>query len=132
MPVCFIEAPQGMRMDAKKKLVEKTSAALHEAFQLDDTRVFIREYPLENVGQDGHLQTELRPICFVEAPKGTPIDAKRTLVRKINEAVTEALSTARSTLIFVREYALEDVAEDGRLQAENPDVLEVVKRLSAN
>lgn len=44
MPICFIEAP-AVSTDAKTKLVEKATAALREAYQLNDYRVFIREYP---------------------------------------------------------------------------------------
>jgi hypothetical protein len=32
MPVCLIEAPTGIRRDAKKRLVERTTAALNEAY----------------------------------------------------------------------------------------------------
>jgi hypothetical protein len=44
MPVCLIEAPTGIRRDAKKRLMEKTTAALNEA--IPDVRIFLREYHL--------------------------------------------------------------------------------------
>jgi phenylpyruvate tautomerase PptA (4-oxalocrotonate tautomerase family) len=43
MPVCLIEAPTGIRRDAKKRLVERTTAALNEAYPVPDVRIFLRE-----------------------------------------------------------------------------------------
>jgi hypothetical protein len=66
-PIIFIEAPAGIRGDAKKRLVEKTTAALDEAYHIPDVRVFLREYPLENASKAGRLQSDNPEI--VEAMK---------------------------------------------------------------
>jgi phenylpyruvate tautomerase PptA (4-oxalocrotonate tautomerase family) len=58
MPVVFIEAPPGIRPDAKKKLVETITAAIDEAYHIGDTLIFLREYPAENVAVAGRLQSE--------------------------------------------------------------------------
>ena len=58
MPVVFIEAPSGIRSEAKKKMVEKITAAIDEAYHIGDTLIFFREYPAENVAMDGRLQSE--------------------------------------------------------------------------
>jgi phenylpyruvate tautomerase PptA (4-oxalocrotonate tautomerase family) len=58
MPVVFIEAPPGIRVDAKKKLVEKITTAIDEAYHIGGTLIFLREYPAENVAMDGCLQSE--------------------------------------------------------------------------
>ena len=58
MPVVFIEAPPGIRSEAKKKMVEKITAAIDEAYHIGDTLIFFREYPAENVAMDGRLQSE--------------------------------------------------------------------------
>ena len=58
MPVVFIEAPPGIRANAKKKMVEKVTSAIDEAYHIGDTLVFLREYAPENVALDGHLQSE--------------------------------------------------------------------------
>ena len=58
MPICFIEAPPGLRADAKKRMVEKITSALHEAYHIGDTLIFLREYPAEKVAMDGRLQSE--------------------------------------------------------------------------
>jgi hypothetical protein len=49
MPVVFIEAPPRIRLEAKKKMLEKTTTAIDEAYHIGDTLVFPREYPPENV-----------------------------------------------------------------------------------
>ena len=51
-------------------------------------------------------------------------------MRKITEAVDEAYHRG-DMLIFLREYAAEDVAMDGRLQSENPRILEALKKIEA-
>jgi len=58
MPVVFIEAPPGIRPEAKKKMVEKITAAIDDAYHIGDTLIFLREYPAENVAMDGRLQSE--------------------------------------------------------------------------
>jgi phenylpyruvate tautomerase PptA (4-oxalocrotonate tautomerase family) len=58
MPVVFIEAPPGLRSDAKKKLVAQITSAIDEAYHIGDTLVFLREYPAEMVAMDGRLQSE--------------------------------------------------------------------------
>ena len=58
MPVVFIEAPPRLRPDAKRKLVEKLTTAIDEAYHIGDTLVFLREYPAENVAMNGTLQSE--------------------------------------------------------------------------
>ena len=58
MPVLFIEAPQGIRPEAKRKMVEKLTTAIDEAYHIGDTLIFLREYPAENVSMDGRLQSE--------------------------------------------------------------------------
>jgi phenylpyruvate tautomerase PptA (4-oxalocrotonate tautomerase family) len=58
MPIVFIEAPPGIRPEAKKTLVARITAAIDDAYHIGDTLVFLREYPPENVAMDGHLQSE--------------------------------------------------------------------------
>jgi phenylpyruvate tautomerase PptA (4-oxalocrotonate tautomerase family) len=58
MPICFIEAPPGVPADAKKRMVEKVTAAIDEAYRTGNTLIFLREYPPENVALDGLLQSE--------------------------------------------------------------------------
>ncbi len=70
------------------------------------------------------------PVVFIEAPPGIKTQAKKQLVEKITTAIDEAYHIG-DTLIFLREYLAENVAMDGRLQSENPQILEALKRISA-
>jgi phenylpyruvate tautomerase PptA (4-oxalocrotonate tautomerase family) len=72
----------------------------------------------------------LMPVLFVEAPPGIRPEAKRKMVQRLTEAIDEAYHIG-DTLIFLREYSAENVAMDGRLQSENPKILEALKKISA-
>ena len=58
MPVCRIEAPPGIGTVAKKKLVEKITSAIDEAYHIGDTLVFLQECSPENVALNGRLLSE--------------------------------------------------------------------------
>jgi phenylpyruvate tautomerase PptA (4-oxalocrotonate tautomerase family) len=59
MPMCYIEAPPGISADAKKKMMEKITAAIDEGYNhIGDTFVFLHEDKLENVMMNGRLQSE--------------------------------------------------------------------------
>ena len=58
MPVCRIEAPPGISTVAKKKMVEKITAAIDEAYHIGDTLVFLQECSPENVALNGRLLSE--------------------------------------------------------------------------
>jgi phenylpyruvate tautomerase PptA (4-oxalocrotonate tautomerase family) len=68
------------------------------------------------------------PVVFIEAPPGIGTEAKKALMQKITTAIDEAYHIG-DTLIFLREYPVENVAMDGSLQSENPRILEVLKRI---
>ena len=71
------------------------------------------------------------PVIFIEAPPGIRPGAKQKLMEKITIAVDEAYHIG-DTLIFLREYPAENVAMDGRLQSENPKILEALKKITAS
>jgi hypothetical protein len=58
MPVVFIDAPPGIRADAKKKMMEKITAAIDDAYHIGDTLIFLREHAIDNVAMDGRIQSE--------------------------------------------------------------------------
>ena len=70
------------------------------------------------------------PVVFIEAPPGIKPEAKRQMVQKITTAIDEAYHIG-DTLIFLREYPAENVAMEGRLQSENPKIMEALKKISA-
>ena len=75
--------------------------------------------------QESHM-----PVLFIEAPPGIRPEAKRTMIKKLTDAIDEAYHIG-DTLIFLREYPAENVAMDGRIQSENPKILEALKNISA-
>jgi phenylpyruvate tautomerase PptA (4-oxalocrotonate tautomerase family) len=135
MPQFFIEAPQGVRPEAKQKMMKEVTAAIDEAYQkIGDVRVWLREYPAENVAQDGRIQAEpIRPLCFLEAPELSSLDAKRKMAEKINAAIHDAyqgLANTQETLVLMNHYPLENAGWAGRLQADNPEIVEGLRRLN--
>lgn len=68
------------------------------------------------------------PVLFIEAPLGIRPEKKRVMMQKITEAIDEAYHIG-DTLIFHREYRVENVAMDGRIQSENPKILEALKKI---
>jgi phenylpyruvate tautomerase PptA (4-oxalocrotonate tautomerase family) len=71
------------------------------------------------------------PVVLIEVPPGIDPEAKRRMMEKIT-SVLEEVYPLGETLIFLREYALEDVAENGRFQSKNSQVLEAAReRMSA-
>ena len=68
------------------------------------------------------------PVVFIEAPPGIQNDAKKQRVDRITAAIDDAYHIGE-TLIFLREYPPDNVAMDGRLQSDNPKILEALKKI---
>jgi phenylpyruvate tautomerase PptA (4-oxalocrotonate tautomerase family) len=135
MPQFFIEAPTGIRADAKQRMMEEVTAAIDDAYHIPDVRVWLREYPAENVAQDGRIQAEpMKLLCFLEAPELYSLDAKRKMADRINAAVSAAysgLANTEETLILMNHYPLENAGFGGRgLQSDNPQFVEALANLN--
>jgi phenylpyruvate tautomerase PptA (4-oxalocrotonate tautomerase family) len=133
MPMIFIEGPPGLSHAAKKKMVADLTRADNEAYQFDDVRVWLREYPPELYAQDGVLGAPVRPIATLEAPELGNIEAKRTLVERINAALAEAyagLADTTNIMVFINGYPLEQVGWAGRMQSDVPETVAAARRLS--
>jgi hypothetical protein len=134
MPQFFIEAPEGIRPDAKRTLMEEITSAIDAAYQIPDVRVWLREYPAENVAQDGRINAEpVRPVCFLEAPELDSLDARRTMAKKILSAMADAyagIANTEETLILMNQYPLESAGFAGRLQSDNPEIVEAIRQLN--
>jgi phenylpyruvate tautomerase PptA (4-oxalocrotonate tautomerase family) len=134
MPQFFVEAPTGIRDDAKRALMKDVTAAIDEAYHIPDVRIWLREYPADNVAQDGHLGAEaIRPVCFLEAPELSSLDAKRKMAERILTAVGQAydgIANTAETLILMNHYPLENAGFAGRLQADDPRLVEAMKQLN--
>ena len=83
MPVFTIDAPSGAPQDAKHKMMKEVTEALHEAWPIPDTRGWLREYPADNVSQDGRIQAEpMRPVCSLEAPELTNLESNASWCKR--------------------------------------------------
>lgn len=120
MPISYLDVPEGLATEGKEELVNRVYAALHEAYPFpDDVRIFIREWPAGSVSQDGLLGVEpVRPVFTMHVPQGGSVEARRTMVSRINAAVTDAYH-APKFMIFITEYPLDLVALDGKIHADN-------------
>ncbi len=106
--------------------------ALHEAYPFpDDVRIFLREWPLGSVSQDGRLDSEpARPVFMMHVPQGVGLDAKRKMVSGVNRAVAEAYRPQKF-MIFMQEYPLDSVSLDGRLHSDNAERVEEQEKVYA-
>jgi hypothetical protein len=134
MPQFFVEAPIGIRDDAKQKMMKDLTAAIDDAYHIPDVRVWLREYQADNVAQDGRLGAEaIRPVCFLEAPELSSLDAKRKMAERILTAIDQAydgIANTAETLILMNHYPLENAGFAGRLQADDPQLVEAMKQLN--
>jgi phenylpyruvate tautomerase PptA (4-oxalocrotonate tautomerase family) len=120
MPIGYLDVPAGLDLGKKRQLVKAMYEALHEAYPFpDDTRIFVREWPLDCVSQNGQLGAEpVRPAFNVHVPRGLNIDAKRKMLEKVNAAVADAYHLPEF-ITFMHEHSLDLVAVEGKLLADN-------------
>ena len=133
MPMIFVEGPPGLSDVAKKKMVEDVTRAADEAYHVPDVRLWLREYPPERYAQDGVIGAWVRPIAILEVPELGSIEAKRTLVARIDAALAEAydgLADTSNVMVFLNGYPLEQVGWAGRMQSDRPEIVESVKQLA--
>ena len=130
MPITYLDVPKGIRIEEKNKLAKAICPALHEAYPYpDDVRIFLREWRPDSVSQDGQLGSEpVRPVFMMHVPEGANIDAKRKMLRKINDAIVEAYHLPKF-MIFMQEYPLDRVALDGGLHSDNKARVEAQKEV---
>ena len=125
----FLEVPTGISNVARQRLVAKLTAALHEAYHdpSDDYRMFFREYPPANVGQNGALGSDLvEPVYFIEDPSLPDLETRRRLVEQLDAAIAEAyrgIADTRDIMILINEYPLENSGSGGRLTSELPNIV---------
>jgi phenylpyruvate tautomerase PptA (4-oxalocrotonate tautomerase family) len=125
MPVGYLDVPAGAGLDRKRELVKAIYDAMHEAYPFpDDTRIFLREWPLDGVSQNGLLGSEpARPVLTVHVPQGTKIEARRTMLKKINKAVADTYRLP-DFMTFLHEHSFEAVALNGGLLADDQQRVE--------
>jgi len=125
MPIGYLDVPAGADRTKKEALVKAMYEAMHEAYPFpDDTRIFLREWPLDSVSQNGLLGSEpVRPVFTMHVPQGVNTDAKRKVLKKINAAVADAYPLP-DFMTFIVEYPLDLVAHDGGLLADDQQRVE--------
>ena len=131
MPIAYLDVPLGSHTAEKKMLLTRIYEALSEAYPFPpDHRVFVREWAVESVSQDGKLGSEpARPVLILHAPEGVSVDAKRKMLKGVNAAVAEAYHNLPDFMIFIQEYPLELVARNGTLHSDNPERVEKQKNV---
>lgn len=70
------------------------------------------------------------PVVFIDAPPGIGDEARREMMQKVTDAVEGAYRIGE-TLVFLREHQLHNVALNGGLQSDNPELLEILGSTSA-
>jgi hypothetical protein len=122
MPIGYLDVPTGVDLDRKRELVKAMYGALHEAWPFpDDVRIFLREWPLESVSQNGLLGSEpVRPVLTMHIPQGANVEVKRKVLRKVNAAVAAAYQLP-DFMTFIVEYPLDLVAHEGDLLADDTE-----------
>jgi hypothetical protein len=125
MPIGYLDVPTGVDLDSKRELVKAMYGALHEAWPFpDDVRIFLREWPLESVSQNGLLGSEpVRPVLTLHIPAGAKVEVKRKVLRKINAAVAAAYRRP-DFMTFIVEYPLDLVAHQGDLLSDDTERVE--------
>ncbi|MHA6624899.1 hypothetical protein ACU61A_05725 [Pseudonocardia sichuanensis] len=135
MPLLFLEAPTGLDARTKATLMAELTDAVDRTYRFPDTRIFLREYPAENVCQDGRVGAgAVRPVAFLEAPELASVDAKRALVVDIQAVIARHLAgvaDVEQTLVLINQYPLEHVGWHRQLQSDNPVIVQAVEAMNA-
>jgi phenylpyruvate tautomerase PptA (4-oxalocrotonate tautomerase family) len=120
MPIGYLDVPTGADLATKRELVKAMYDAMHEVYPFpDDTRIFLREWPLDSVSQNGQLGSEpARPVFTIHVPQDGNTTAKRTMLKRINEAVATAYGLP-DFMVFLHQHSLDTVAADGVLLADD-------------
>src|SRR5687767_15178354 len=131
MPICTIEGPAGLSRQAREMLIRKTLTLLVDVYQMPDDRVFLNEYDISNVGHTTHDGSDAllvqshkaRPMCTFHTPEGLAVEGRRRLVKEMTSTMAEAygVTDLRDILIFIQEYPIDVVGNNGYLQSENPE-----------
>ena len=113
-----------------KELLKGIYEALREAYPFPpDHRIYVREWPLNSVSQDGQLGSEPpRPVFQIHAPTGLSVEAKRKMMKSINAGVAKAYNNLPEFLILLQEYPQDRVAINGNLNADNQEYFEELSR----
>jgi hypothetical protein len=136
MPVAIIDIPSGLKSSAKEQLHKDVAEIMHDAYQIPDNRVYLREWAAEHTSFDGVVGAPFRPICNYIVPPILTDESRRTLVSRVSSAVNKACDlrtevvklpsgeevSTQWLLQFFFEVPLEQAALDDLMASENPMV----------
>jgi hypothetical protein len=139
MPVAYIDLPTDLGVETKNKLMKEVFEAMHHAWNIPDTRVYLREWPAKQVSFDGVVGGPFRPIISYHGPK-LPIEVKRQLSSRASSAIAKACDLrsedvplpsgkvvrTKWVLQLFSEYPLDQAALDDLMALDNPMVLEAI------
>jgi phenylpyruvate tautomerase PptA (4-oxalocrotonate tautomerase family) len=134
MPVCHIDGPEGLPLDARRLLVQRATNALRETYRIPDIHIFFREYPADRYAHDGELGKRPTPIVTLSVPELHRLDGRRHVVRALSDAITEAygrLADTDNTLVLIHEYPLDRVGWQKSLQSDKAEIIELVQQLNS-
>jgi hypothetical protein len=136
MPVAIIDIPSGLKSSAKEQLHKDVAEIMHDAYQIPDNRVYLREWAAEHTSFDGVVGAPFRPICHYIVPPILTDESRLTLVSRVSSAVNKACDlrtevvklpsgeevSTQWLLQFFFEVPLEQAALDDLMASENPMV----------
>jgi hypothetical protein len=136
MPVAIIDIPSGLTWGAKERLHKSVAEIMHQAYQMPDTRVYLREWTAEQTSFDGVVGAAFRPMCNLIVPPILTADNRKMLASSVSSAIARACDlradvvslpggeqvSTRWVLLFFFEVPLDQAALDGIMAFENPMV----------
>jgi phenylpyruvate tautomerase PptA (4-oxalocrotonate tautomerase family) len=136
MPVAIIDIPSGLKSRAREQLHKDVAEIMHDAYQIPDNHVYLREWAAEHTSFDGVVGAPFRPICHYIVPPILTDESRRTLVSRVSSAVNKACElrtevvklpsgeevSTQWLLQFFFEVPLEQAALDDLMASENPMV----------
>ncbi len=130
MAIAYLDVPEGIEIEEKKELVKGIYEALNEAYPFPpDHRIFVHEWALDSVSQEGQLGSEPpRPVFQIHAQLGLSVEAKRKMMKSINAAVAKAYNNLPEFLILLQEYPQDRVGINGNLASDDQKHLEGLRR----
>lgn len=125
MPIGYLDVPPGAGEDTKAELMTAMYEALKEAYPFpDDTRIFIREWPVDSISQNGAVAPDpVKPVFMAYVPQGADPEARRRMLTMLDAAVTEAYGLPEF-VVFLHEHPLDLIAVDGTLLADDQQRVE--------
>src|SRR6201981_2353472 len=98
MPIAYLDVPEGIEIEEKKKLVKDIYEAFDEAYPFPpDHRIYVHEWPLDSFSLNGLLGSgPPRPVLQIHAPEGLPVAAQRKMIKPRQDSSPFYRSTRRT------------------------------------